>query len=154
MRQLLEHYIDEAIKLELNISRLYFRFYQLFPEDKDFWWRLAAEEKNHASLLKNLKLAIPLVGNPPAELLALKTDDLRVTNERIDNMVKTYAGHESRRRALEHALELEESAGELHYQSFIESQDLSKEYKIFQHLNLEDKDHALRIRRYIADHNL
>ncbi len=153
MKHLIE-YIDEAIKLEMNVSRLYFRFYEFFPQDAAFWWRITMEEKNHAALLKNLKMAIPLVGNPPEELQSMQTDDLKITNDRINSIIASFTENDSRRKAFDIALEIEESAGELHYQTFIDSQSLSEKYKIFQHLNLEDKDHADRIRKYVADNNL
>jgi len=47
--------LEEAILLELHVSKLYLLFSKLFPEDADFWWQICLEEKNHAALLKSGK---------------------------------------------------------------------------------------------------
>ena len=47
----LQKHLDESIKLELNLAKLYTLFHDSFFEDEDFWWELAMEEQGHASLL-------------------------------------------------------------------------------------------------------
>ena len=154
VNHLIENYIDEAISLELNVSNLYFRFFELFPEDARFWWEIMIEEKNHAALLKSLKLAVHVIGNAPEEILALQTDDIREMNESIVQITRSFSKEDSRRDAFEIALKIEQSAGEAHFQTFIQSQNISEEYKIFQKLNLDDKDHLSRLRSYISENKI
>jgi len=154
MKQEVNNYIDEAVNLELNVSRLYFRFYELFPEDADFWWKLTLEEKNHAALLENLKHVIRLVGNPPGELMALRSDDIKNANSRVQTELDKINPDISRSDAFSIAIMIEESAGEIHYQAFIDDDDLPKEYRVFQKLNMDDKDHAESMRSYAASHNI
>jgi len=154
MKSNLRQFIDEAIALELTVSDLYLHFSDRYKEDYEFWWTLALEEKNHAALLKSLKLAIPYLGNLPHELVAMKTEELKGSCAKINEIITNLGKEGSRKKAFEIALELEESAGEVHYQAFIENDALSEGYKIFQKLNNDDKDHADRIRNYMENHIL
>ena len=47
--------LDEAIRYERNVSKLYFEFHEAFAEDSDLWWHLSAQEEIHASLLESFK---------------------------------------------------------------------------------------------------
>jgi hypothetical protein len=78
-----EKLFDEAIKLELNVSDLYYVFYELFPEDAVFWWTLVIEEKNHASLLKTIKSFIPVIKEYPKVILPAEIAFLIDQNDRI-----------------------------------------------------------------------
>ena len=41
--------LDTSINLELRIADIYKIHYDLFEEDKEFWWKLVIEEESHAS---------------------------------------------------------------------------------------------------------
>jgi len=60
MDKQLSKLIDEAIELELNISNIYEIFNKSFSEDLDFWSKLASEEENHGTLLKNFSAKTPM----------------------------------------------------------------------------------------------
>ncbi len=142
--------IDESIKVEQNVSDLYLLFHRLFPQDEDFWWRLLLEEKNHAALIKSIKNTSEQLGRLPHSLFASSLKDLKATNSKIISIIKKYElKSPSRDEAFNIAFELEQSAGELHYQEFM-VENLSIEInKIFKDLNADDKDHANRIRSYM-----
>jgi len=53
MTEKLNELLEASIELEQCMSELYFLYTNLYPEDREFWWKLANEEINHASLLKS-----------------------------------------------------------------------------------------------------
>jgi ferritin len=150
----LDNYINEAIELELHVAELYLLFFTSFPPDADFWWKLSLEEKNHASILKSLKTLYRVVKRIPAEFTPENPDALKITNQKIRSVISTFKEHPSREAAFMIACDIESSAGELEYQTFVENQSLESIYKVFQKLNGEDKDHAERIREYMKANNI
>ncbi len=56
--------------------------------------------------------------------------------------------------ALRTAYEIETSVGEIHYQEFMKGKSSSLSDELFRQLNLEDKDHADRIRSYMLAHDM
>ena len=78
MKKQLSQLIDESIKLELNIADVYMFFYNTFPEDSDFWWEMALEEKGHANLIKSGRDTF--LGKFPPKLLAPSVQTLNNSN--------------------------------------------------------------------------
>ena len=60
----------------------------------------------------------------------------------------------SREDAFNLALKLAQSAGEIHFQQFMEKSSGSKLDLIFKRLNGDDKDHAMRILSYMKDYGI
>jgi rubrerythrin len=142
--------IDESIQLELNVSNVYKIFASLFSEHRNFWWRLVIEEKNHAALLKSLQECFVPVKMVPVCLLCPDLKMLKDTNDKIEMLVKEYkVDPPSLKKAFDTAYNLEQSAGEIHYQTFMQKLTNQRVEKIFQELNGDDKDHAQRILSYM-----
>ena len=150
MNVLLPEIIEESIKLELNVGDLYNYFSTIFPEDTDFWQLLSNEEENHASLLKKGKEVLLSCEEFPGEVLAPTLVELTTTNDHIISLLKEFNDNPpSRESALNIAISLEESAGEMHFQQAMDKRPTSNNFlKIFQDLNKDDMDHAKRIREY------
>jgi len=55
MESILEDIVDEAIKLEISMYKLYTVFLEIYPEDAEFWKQLANEEINHADTIRIIK---------------------------------------------------------------------------------------------------
>jgi len=146
--------IDEAILLELQVSRLYLLFHESFPEDAEFWWQLAIEEKNHAALLKTVKKMKESRISIPAEILPPRISELSQTNHRLEQYMEEFHEHPDRNRAFRVALELENSAGELHYEGYMKSTGNDALGKVFKKLNGDDNSHAERIKTYMRAHSL
>jgi hypothetical protein len=151
--------VDESIQLELNVSDLYKLFSYTFQEHRDFWWRLVIEEKNHAALLKSVKECFAPIGMVPIGLLFPDLKLLKDTNNKIEMLVAKYKlDPPSRKEAFDTAYQLEQSAGEMHYQTFMERKGVDKVEKIFRELNGDDRDHAQRIHLqmscYRSDHTI
>ncbi|MFC1651148.1 rubrerythrin family protein [Candidatus Latescibacterota bacterium] len=151
----LKHTIDESIQLELNISELYMIFNQAFEEDAYFWCELSEEELNHAELIRKAgKIEILPDGIVP-ELLHSILQDIIEENKRIVSFIDKYKlNPPSREDAFKVALEIEDSAIEMHFQEFMESHSDSVLFQLFQKLNADDKDHYIRIRRYMIEHGI
>jgi hypothetical protein len=152
MKTIFDKMIDEAIDLELNVAELYTLFCKLFQQDFDFWWKLVEEEHNHAALLKSMKTICPVIGDFPDNFFPDKLEELTNTNKKILELIKNFKKHPDRKAAFEAAYALEISAGEIHYQSFMMMDKVPDDYEIFQRLNHDDKDHAVRIQNYMIDH--
>lgn len=139
--------LDESIKLELLVSDLYMLFYHSFPEDADFWWKLSLEEKNHAALVRSIRDIFQSVSGLPESMFSSSAEDIKNTNLRTGSLLETFRNAPpSRTEAFRIALDLEESAGELHYQKFMTDHLHEKINEVFKQLNGEDKNHAERIR--------
>ena len=142
--------IDESIRLELSVGDLYLLFNSMFPQDAGFWWRLAEEEKDHAALIRSGKEYFAPLQKFPADLLHKNLDELKTSTASIRSFIDKFSRHPpSRTEALTVALTLENSAGEIHFQQFMDGGGGSAIEKIFRELNRGDQDHALRIEEYM-----
>jgi rubrerythrin len=141
-------YFDEAIKVELNASKIYAIFSQKFPEDKSFWWSLSLEEINHASLLESEKIFYE-VNVSPDELFSVDLEELININDSLQKIILQFKDNISSENAFKIALEIENSAMELNYQKLAESAKSSRAINLFKELNRADKNHAKRILDYM-----
>lgn len=148
--------LEESIRLELQVANLYLLYKNMFPEDADFWGKLMLEEVNHASILRSLKECFAPVDLWTQGLLAPVLVDLQTVNGKLTGLLgKCREGKPPRAEAFWVALELEQSAGELHFQEFMETvEPFSELDKVFKRLNGDDRDHAKRIRLYMASQGI
>ncbi|ABB24447.1 hypothetical protein [Pelodictyon luteolum] len=155
MKETYHRHLDESIQLELNLAKLYTLYHDASEEDEDFWWQLAMEERGHASLLQQEKKQPQPETFFPGNLLAKDLEVLQKANNRIKSLIETFQKQPvPRAERFMAALELELSAGESHYQEFLDSPTESAAASIFKQLNQEDRDHALRIREYMEENGL
>ncbi len=155
MDKKLAQLIDESIKLELNVSKIYMFFCNTFPEDSEFWRKLVLEEENHADLIKSGKGTFLLPGQFPSELLVSSVQTLCETNNKLVSLLKEYNEKPpSRESAFNIALNIEKSAGELHFQLAIETSPTSSIMEVLQVLNKDCKNHANRILAYMSDKSI
>lgn len=155
MNQKLDQLFDEAIKLELNAAALYTLFYDTFPGDAEFWWRLVLEEKGHAALLESGKRNFAPAGFFPLDLLSAPLEELIVANRDVEELVEKYRESAPlREEAFNVALLFERFAGEAHFQQFMEQDADSGIKDMFRHLNKDDKDHEQRIRDYMRKNSI
>lgn len=139
--------LEESIALEKNVASLYRLFFESFDEDRDFWWQLSIEELNHASLLKSGKDIFLACDAFPDGICAESLESLCAMNERLESLCARYrAAPPSRADAFAVALQIEQSAGEHHYQQIVSSGEPGKAVALVKKLNQDDKDHAERIR--------
>lgn len=142
--------LDESIKLELQVSDLYLVFHEAYPEDTEFWWDLMLEEKNHAALLRSIKGMSQQLDEFPQSIFAPVLKDLKDTNHQISELIKRCRKYPpTRKKALKIALKLENTAGELHYQHFMDDDHDQSISEIFKQLNGDDKDHAQKIKTHL-----
>jgi len=147
--------LDEAIELELNMGSLYRIFHHAFPEDADFWWTLNLEEQNHAALLRSGKDYFQPLKKFPGALLTAPLERIRALNVKLAEMKARFQDSPpSREQAFSLARVLEGSAGEIHFQRFMEKEPESYLDELFQRLNKNDRDHLKRIEQYMGEHEI
>jgi len=149
MEQDIFQIVDEAIALELNVAELYLHFHHQFPDDSAFWWQLAVEEKNHAAMLRSGREHLIKAGLFPFGIVSGELNPLVEANKRLAVLLaETKKRTPSREEAFRLAIRLEESAGEIHFETFMKMTPKTSAEQMFQSLNRDDKDHARRIRAY------
>lgn len=147
--------IEESIELELNAAGLYALFHFAFPDSAPFWWQLHLEEKNHASLLRSIKDTFLPISVYPEGLILPSLQKLKKTNERLQTLLAEFRKvPPSIDEAFRIAMEIETSAGEIHFQKFAEQQHENKIDQIFSALVREDKNHLQRIQQYMVDKDI
>ena len=146
--------IREAIQLELNVGKLYMLFYRLLPEDAEFWWKLSLEEENHAALLKTAQQMRASRVEIPNEMLPPGLIELQKSNQMIISAMADFEKHPDRAKAFELAHRIELSAGEAHYEEFMNGAVDSRIKEVFRKLNRDDLNHAQRIRQYMAERQI
>lgn len=147
--------IDEAIKLESTIASVYEFFSKSFPEDSEFWSKLVVEEKNHACLLESAKRTLLAVDMFPSKLLFPALEMLIDTNNELYLSMKEFKeSPPSREAAFYKAIDIELSAGEIHFQHAMKHLPSDEMMDTIQQLNKADKDHIVRIRMYMHNHSL
>jgi ferritin len=155
MNSSVSYLIEESVNLELNASELYLLFHGLFPDDREFWWGLALEEKAHAALFRSGIEVLDNLGAFPRRLLYQDLQDLKDTNNSllalIDKFRKTPP---SRREAFCAALDVENSTAELHFREYMDKPAESALGQLFRDLNKEDNEHATRIQSYMDSHGI
>jgi hypothetical protein len=113
------------------------------------------EEKNHASIIQTAREAWLSGKEFPREMLFPNVDQLVALNTELAFLLEAYSENPpSREIAFNVALNLEESAGEVHFQDAMEQPPTSSLMEMFQMLNGEDKQHASRIRTYMSDNGI
>ncbi|MDY6839739.1 MAG: hypothetical protein SWH78_17415 [Thermodesulfobacteriota bacterium] len=153
--QQLTQLMNESVKLESNVADLYMIFHEAFPEDCAFWYQLHMEEKNHASIIQSAREAWLSGKEFPLEILSPNLDELIALNTKLGSLLEEYRKNPpSREMAFNVALDLEESAGEAHFQDAMEQTPSSELMELFQMLTGEDKEHADRIRTYMRDNGI
>lgn len=141
--------VGEATTLELNVAELYLYFHHKFPDDSAFWWQLALEEKNHAALLRSGWEHLIKAGKFPSEIVPDSPNPLVAVNKRLEIILAAVKERTpSREEAFRLAIQLEESAGEIHFETFTKMPPKTTDGEMFQILNQDDKDHARRLREY------
>jgi hypothetical protein len=154
MNDELDQLLDEAILLEKNVAGLYTLFQDTFAEDADFWRKLVEEERNHAALIRTVKDFFRSLGLVPSGLFSAPLEELRRSNAKVDNLIGRFRQTPpSRREACLTAVDLEELAGEMHFQKYMSGESAARIDDIFKELNRADKDHAQRIQSYLEGHD-
>ncbi len=140
--------INEAIQVELNVARLYLLFHKLLPEDATFWWALVIEEENHAALLRTIEQMDASQVEIPDGIMPNGLAELQKANQMILKAMEDFERQPDRAYAFQLAHKIEMSAGESHYNNFMNNAPESRIVEIFRTLNRDDLDHARRIQEY------
>ena len=144
-----ENLFDESITLELNVSNIYGFFAESLPLDRSFWLQLQREEKSHAQLIRTARDSYLNRGIFPCSLITASTSELQLANQHTLSLVEQFQKQAPDRfKACLIAIELEKSAGEIHFAKFVEKEATNAIDTVFQQLNRDDKYHIERISEY------
>lgn len=145
MRGNLYKSLSGCIAVETRCCRIYKEFSRLFPETREFWEKLAAEEENHISILivgrgfhRDKKLTDfepPSLSGISETLVLTDAINKRIKNERI-----------TLKEALAIALALEESVAEGYLPNAIKQERDPALLSVFRKLFVETQSHSARIR--------
>ncbi len=147
--------IRKMISLEKNIGLLYSYFQDKYPEDRVFWKKIAAEEIKHATLIETHAEFILDSKEFFCSLLEVSEETLEKINSKVTDVIENIDQHiKAREDTLLVALQLEQAAGELHYQNTVKQNDSENTplpLTLFNKLAAYDKDHSERILQYLAE---
>ncbi len=143
-----KYFIVEAlINLEICVAGLYRQFSGLFEEDQAFWQRLAAEEEAHAQILRNNRTIILEHLRLPASRLKGLVSSFELIAKRIVELSQEYQKEKpDKSEAYVAAIQLEQSAGEIHFQEITSCLKDTQVKCMFEKFNQADQDHTRRIR--------
>ncbi|MFO8236289.1 MAG: hypothetical protein R6U04_12895 [Bacteroidales bacterium] len=155
MNEKMKKLIDESIQLEHNMAELYERFAKLYPEDKIFWRELVLEEKNHAAILRAGKESFLDTDFFPESMLAGTYEEVHKVNQQLNRLIKSFENRPMKKESTFNiAYKLEKSAGEIHFQEYMDKKPAVEIDRVFQQLNRDDKDHAERILNYMEQNDI
>lgn len=145
-------YLKESIEMELNVGDIYQLFSVKFPQDYDFWWKISIEEMNHAALIESINDVFLTDSILPLDSIEKQAEDLQKMNLSVKERIEQYKlVPPTRLEAFKYGFELENSIGEFHFEHFMTTAPNSQMAKIFQKLNGDDINHAMRIDNYMKD---
>jgi hypothetical protein len=142
--------IFQLVEIESNVGKLYRAFASAYPVDSLFWNQLAVEEDRHATLLRTQKEYI--VDSPALHehIFATPVESLYRINSKIEEILLLCEKQVPIRiDCFTIALQIEQSAGEVHLQNVHESPDDNIAVQVLQALSSADRDHAERIKSYL-----
>ncbi len=144
----IEHVINESIKYELDVYKLYTLFSETFVDDSEFWETLANEERNHASILRKSK---SFFHKDNKMMNVISVEDINTIKE-CRNIIKFHTDefrkNPTQNIAYKIAIKLENSKVEKNYQKFMNKLPDNELAKVFHMLNGEEMDHLKRIQEY------
>ena len=128
---------------------------KLFAEDADFWNKLYYEELNHAALLRSVKSSITMSSDYTRTLSTDLLKEIINTKEWATSLLSDFSkASPDRKTAFKTAVEIEKTAGEIHYQKTMNKKTDSWFINTLQQLNEYDLDHLSRLERYIHEKNI
>lgn len=155
MKEQMKELLSQSTKLELNVAEVYEIFANTFSEDRNFWWSLVIEEKNHAAILRSGENSYLKINLFPEAMLSDSLDSLKMINKNLQQLISEFNNKKpSRELAFNIAYKLEQTAGEIHFQDYMTKKSESEVDRILQRLNQDDKDHADRIMKYMKEHEI
>lgn len=142
--------IFQLVEIEKNVGKLYRIFGTIHKVDSLFWNQLAVEEDRHATLLST---HMEYIADSPAlhqHILATPVETLYRINSKIEEVLAMCDKQSPTRiDCFTMALQIEQSAGEVHLQNVHESPDDNIAVQVLQALSSADIAHADRIKSYM-----
>ncbi|MBN1675875.1 MAG: hypothetical protein JXR37_32830 [Kiritimatiellae bacterium] len=143
---------DESVAFEKNMAALYKLYAALYRDDAGFWQELQIEEEQHVSIVTNLYETYAPLGLFPTNLLDTDLGRLRAANRQVEFALARFNGRPpSKHEAYAFAVRMEESSGEMYYREAMIKDSNDEILDLVQQVNNNDKNHAVRIRDFMAE---
>lgn len=137
---------EELIKLELNVADLYLLFSNNLENYKGFWYKLAIEEFNHASILKTALEFYESDLNVLEYFINDKiSNNIKNTNKNFDKYKLDFLNNKTIENAKNIALIIESSDSEINYNKIMINNQNNEILNVLKKLNKDDHDHYERI---------
>ena len=149
-----KHILNEAIRFELSMSKLYSLFQTQFKKDSEFWGELADEEKRHAQIILKFKPFLSLAEKLSDNFTSIGFSTFEINNIQVQKAIESFTPKSTREDAFRTSIKLENSSSEENYRLLLSSEADSEILSVFQTLNGEDRKHYQRIIDYIIVRNI
>lgn len=141
--------LNQVIERELSVSQLYEKFAGNFPRFAELWTGLAAEERAHAQLLRNMESYIQQ-GHLLWNLGKLKEEELNEEQKLVDDAnLKLRMGRMDPLKALNIAFEIENSLLDSKFYDVVNC-DLPEFQKTAEELRRSEEQHRNRLEEAIT----
>lgn len=143
--------IRRLVDIEENVGKLYRLFGAMHPVDFEFWMQLATEEDRHAALLRYHGECIVQSSVLNERLFSSSVETIFTFNAKIEEILLSRVNQvPNRKDCFAIAMQIEESAGEIHFQDAMPVTEEAVAFEVLQTLYADDKDHASRIKAYVT----
>lgn len=143
--------LDESIKQELLVSKLYSLFEKTSYEDSEFWYKLSQEELSHSITLQAERDDLSEVRLLPIELVLENLETLRKQNMLLSEFFEELKkSAPSREQTFSIAYALERLMIESIYESCLAKYPETQALRIFQSINGDEKEHIEKIVQYAS----
>jgi len=137
------------VRHEEAIAKLYKKFAENFPDERQFWLRIASEETKHATWIRALWFAIE-AGTLSVNCQRFDPKSLQTSLDYLEVLLAEASQKMSRKMALSTALQIENSLIEKSLFETYEGDD-AKARKVFQQLANGALSHIRRLEKALRD---
>jgi hypothetical protein len=143
-----------CIEVESTAAEIYHLFGKMFPEARQFWYDLAMEEENHASILA-IGWGLSRVGRLPEHAVPESLPLIRKSLELAQEIKKkAEAGEVTLKEALEMSVELESAITEKYFSEVMTKETDSSAIEKLQRLVTDTESHIKKIRDFMVEKGL
>jgi rubrerythrin len=150
--------ISESLRICTSIegmtAEIYHALSKLFPEAKDFWYDLALSEENHTNILL-AAAGLNRAGILTECIVPSSLPRIRETLGLVrDSKKKVETGSLLLKDAIEIALEIENSTGEIYFQEVLTQQTDSKVVMELRKMLIDEELHNVKIKSFMKSRGL
>jgi hypothetical protein len=149
MNMNLHERLKACIAIELGVADIYRAFTEMLPEAKEFWYELAMEEENHASILV-IGSKYNEIGKLPDYIVPDSLPNMKTTLELVRDIdAKIKSERPSLKTALDMALLLEKTMEESYMPEVLSKETDSEVASRLKKLLADTRKHKVKVAEYM-----